>query len=141
MKIAIVTGSRDWTDVDAIVRTLEASGCQKVVQGRCSGADTIARDWAITNGIEYEDWPARWDLHGKAAGPIRNKRMMERYAQAAYSGDEVAVYAFRLGGRRSTGTTGAIELAQGLGLIVYLTEGSRHESTTAHLPGFTTGNE
>lgn len=47
-----------------------------LVHGDCRGADRLARDWAVQHGIPHDPHPADWDMHGKAAGPIRNREML-----------------------------------------------------------------
>jgi len=34
-------------------------------------------EWAEANGIEVARFPADWDTHGRAAGPIRNQQMLD----------------------------------------------------------------
>ncbi len=46
-----------------------------VVSGRAKGPDLLGETWAEANGIGIARFPAKWDLHGKAAGPIRNQEM------------------------------------------------------------------
>jgi hypothetical protein len=46
-----------------------------VVSGRAKGPDLLGESWASDNGIGIAKFPAKWDLHGKAAGPIRNQEM------------------------------------------------------------------
>lgn len=41
------------------------------------GADLWAADAAATLGLAVVEYPADWGLHGKAAGPIRNRAMLE----------------------------------------------------------------
>lgn len=49
-----------------------------VVTGDASGADAIARWWAERQaGVELVVFDADWKQHGRAAGPIRNKAMVE----------------------------------------------------------------
>ena len=50
-----------------------------IIEGGClSGADSIARNWAETNGIECRTYVADWERHGRAAGPMRNQLMLDR---------------------------------------------------------------
>lgn len=77
----LVTGSREWTDEHRVWNELDALveiyGAFVVVQGECpTGADRFARSWAWTRAYKCESWPADWDKHGKAAGPIRNQLMV-----------------------------------------------------------------
>ena len=52
-----------------------------IIEGGAKGADTLAWKWArhfLGKGSEYSvQFRARWDMHGKAAGPIRNKQMLD----------------------------------------------------------------
>lgn len=48
-----------------------------VIQGGVSGADALARQWCSDKGVLCRSFYARWDLHGKAAGPIRNQQMID----------------------------------------------------------------
>jgi hypothetical protein len=47
-----------------------------IIQGEAVGADSWAKKWAEINSVECRGYPANWDEHKKAAGPIRNKRML-----------------------------------------------------------------
>jgi|SRR4249919_67606 len=48
-----------------------------IISGAATGVDKAAIDWAIVNWCMFEEYPADWDKHGKAAGHIRNKQMLE----------------------------------------------------------------
>lgn len=48
-----------------------------IVSGGCTGADTLAVEWAKQNDVYYEIYNANWKKYGKAAGPIRNRQMAE----------------------------------------------------------------
>lgn len=49
-----------------------------LIQGGARGADALASEWAAARpGIQRYVCKADWDKHGKAAGPMRNKRMLE----------------------------------------------------------------
>lgn len=47
-----------------------------VIHGNASGADKAAEKWAESEGIRVHSYPANWRKHGKAAGPMRNARML-----------------------------------------------------------------
>jgi hypothetical protein len=53
----------------------------EVVCGMAKGADMYGAKWAYSNNIPIKKFPADWNTHGKAAGPIRNQQMAE-YADA-----------------------------------------------------------
>ena len=48
-----------------------------VIHGGSSGADALAGRWAHLASIPYTVYPANWERHGKAAGPLRNQRMLD----------------------------------------------------------------
>lgn len=48
-----------------------------IVHGAARGADRIAGQEAQKAGLRVEEHPANWDLHGKAAGLLRNERMAQ----------------------------------------------------------------
>ena len=96
----LVTGSRKLADSDIVWTPLfwivHRYGYMTLIHGHCpTGADHFADEW-------YENWesraghdsdqlalieryPADWDLHGKAAGPIRNQQMVDLGANACFA--------------------------------------------------------
>jgi hypothetical protein len=80
----LITGSRDWTDYDAIFDALKASkdylGEITVVHGGASGADSTAGIIAHRLGLKVEVHPADWEKHGKKAGFVRNSEMVKEGA-------------------------------------------------------------
>ena len=48
-----------------------------LIEGGARGADFMARKFAEWRGIPVRTFPADWDAHGKAAGHIRNKKMLD----------------------------------------------------------------
>lgn len=75
----IVTGSRDWTDYDAIYAALVAIKPRPavLVEGGARGADALAVMAARRLGIKVETHRADWRSFGRAAGPIRNQDMAD----------------------------------------------------------------
>jgi hypothetical protein len=78
----LVTGSRKWSDADAIVRELEIVHAHEgervvLVSGNCDGADKMAEEVAIKYGWMIERHPADWKTHGKRAGFVRNAEMVK----------------------------------------------------------------
>ena len=81
----IVAGSRDLYFahyfIDAIEGNVfdfddEDNELTEVVSGDCeTGVDKAGEGWANSVGLAVTKFPADWDTHGKAAGPIRNKQM------------------------------------------------------------------
>jgi YspA, cpYpsA-related SLOG family len=92
MKRVLVCGGRWWNDqarVDAVLDQLHAEiGIAVLIQGGQQttvrrdgqmvsfGADYQAKVWAEKRGVLCIKEPAHWDVHGKAAGSIRNSRML-----------------------------------------------------------------
>lgn len=111
MKRILITGSRDWWDVEvvraALLEHAPTEGEVVVVHGDARGADRIAATLAEEFGWATEPHPADWNL-GKHAGPRRNARMVARGAAVCL--------AFPLPNRddpsRRTGTEDCIAAAQ-----------------------------
>lgn len=63
--------------LNAVLSTLYVDGIlTEVVHGGAPGADEIADYWARRNAIPCTVFKAEWGKHGKAAGPIRNSKML-----------------------------------------------------------------
>jgi hypothetical protein len=83
MTTGAVTGGRDHWPTLAEIEQLEAEvkrrGISKLREGGCpTGVDRIVRGYLRARGsVEIETWPADWEQHGRAAGPIRNRAMLE----------------------------------------------------------------
>ena len=84
MKV-IIAGSRNMpaSKYRWVARAIDLSGFDvtEVVCGLARGADLLGKRWAEENGIPVALFPADWDKYRKAAGPIRNKQMLD-YADA-----------------------------------------------------------
>lgn len=85
----IIAGSRDLSEemIYAELVQLRISDhpivqATEIVSGCARGADTAGELYADFYGIPVTKFPADWDTHGKAAGPIRNKQMGQ-YADCA----------------------------------------------------------
>lgn len=77
MKI-LVCGSRDWTDRETIRAWLARFPKDTtVIHGAARGADTTAGEEARALGFTVREYPADWAAHDRAAGPIRNQRMLD----------------------------------------------------------------
>lgn len=80
----IVCGGRDYADRDRVREILDEHVGQAesvvwpvLVHGGASGADHLADDWAMGRDVLIEEHKADWDVHGRAAGPIRNQEMAD----------------------------------------------------------------
>lgn len=106
----LICGSRDWTKEDSIRDLIERLPADAVViHGAAKGADEIADRLARARGLRVEAYPADWRQHGKAAGPIRNQRMIDE-------GKPDAVEAFVLPSSR--GTWDMVRRAKKAGVMV-----------------------
>ncbi len=87
--VALCTGGRDYTDRDAVFRALDALHRKHanitVIHGACcsrddptqlTGADRWAQEWAQVRQRPYIGVPAEWIRFDRAAGPMRNGRMI-----------------------------------------------------------------
>jgi len=115
LPIVVVTGGRNFTNKtlvnDVLSKLRNEIGNFFLYQGGCSGADVLAKEWALINGLMTKTFWADWATHGKAAGPVRNERML---LAAKNSGNKVVVVAFT-GGR---GTASCVRLAKKFNLTV-----------------------
>lgn len=107
----LVCGGRDYQDQDAVNSVLSAAHAANpiicLIHGAARGADTLAADWALSHDVLCNAYPADWERDGRAAGPIRNRRMIAE-------GKPHIVLAF-LGGR---GTEDMIKQATKAGIAV-----------------------
>lgn len=77
----LVCGGRDYDDLVGVSIVLDTMHVRKpftaLIGGGARGADAGAATWAWHVGVPIEQFPADWETHGKAAGPIRNQRMID----------------------------------------------------------------
>jgi len=74
---ALVCGGRTWRDRGAVDRALSLLNPSEIIHGGAPGADSLAADWALDNFVLCTAFYADWNKHGRAAGPIRNQRMLD----------------------------------------------------------------
>jgi hypothetical protein len=102
-----VVGSRAFTNQEVVFYFLEAyhqvfGDNLTIVSGGCpSGPDHFAELFAKQNNVPIILYPADWDIHGKAAGFIRNSDIVNRC-------DEVIAF----WDRKSNGTRDTIRKAE-----------------------------
>ena len=109
----IIAGSRDITDYEfvksSILEIMEDFTISAVLSGCCRGVDRMGERFAEEHLIPVVKHPARWDLHGKSAGMLRNIYMAQ---------DAEAAICFWDG--KSRGTGHMIKTARALGLTLYV---------------------
>jgi triacylglycerol esterase/lipase EstA (alpha/beta hydrolase family) len=108
----LVTGSRDWDDVDEILWAMRQAwqdlGSQPfvLVHGGARGADSIADAMHRRQGWPVEVFEANWERYGKRAGFIRNHAMVT-------AGADLCLAFIK---NESRGATMAAQLAQASGI-------------------------
>jgi hypothetical protein len=106
----VITGGRHFKDRKMMWETLnkihQETPIERLAHGACTGADNLAREWAIENGLTAVGYPADWHI-GKKAGPMRNAYMLQQEQP-----DLVVAFP---GGR---GTQNAIDFAKKMGYTI-----------------------
>lgn len=117
----LVCGDRNYNDPDYLFEVLDdfddLYGVEVVIEGEARGADTFGRKWGEQRGKIVLPYPADWETHGKAAGPIRNTQMLKE-------GLPDYVLAFHKDIFSSKGTANMVKQATGIGVPVLLYGGS-----------------
>lgn len=122
----IIAGGRDFDGVDNysilsdtlsayIEEGLECVDHRNIVimSGGARGADKLGEAFAYNYDLRCRRFPAYWDQYGRAAGPIRNRKM------AKYAAEETGVlFAFWDG--KSRGTKNMIDWAKSYGLEIHV---------------------
>lgn len=129
MKV-LITGDRHWTDpqpIDVVIHgllvTCRAKGVTlTVLHGNARGVDSLADTWKRLSDVDVRPFPADWAKYPKAAGPIRNRQMLDEKP------DLVVAFHDELDG--SKGTKDCVNEAVKRGIPVWHL---RHVSGVAHL--------
>jgi YspA, cpYpsA-related SLOG family len=111
----LVCGSRDYTDIDKVYHVLDAELARVgpallIISGGARGADTIAHQWATDRKVDHLILYAKWEVEGKGAGPIRNRRMLRNKPKK--------VFAFHEDIDKSRGTRDMVKIAREAGVRV-----------------------
>ena len=82
-KKVVIGGCRDYNDyvffkshLDAILKNEKDE--ITIISGHCSGVDLMGERYGAENGFSVEIFLPEWEKYGRAAGPIRNRKMVER---------------------------------------------------------------
>jgi hypothetical protein len=109
--ITIIAGGRDIHDYELLLDAIEEApfDITTVVSGGAKGVDAMGERFAEDMNLSLKIFNADWQTHGRAAGPIRNRKMAEN-AEALIA----------LWDGKSRGTKNMIETATKHGLLVYV---------------------
>lgn len=112
--VVLVTGGRDYSAAGPLREFLDRLDPQPslLIEGGARGADTLARLWAESKGIQVATMKANWGAYKRAAGFIRNAAMVRMAKGLADAGWDVVVVAFPGG----AGTKNCIEQSSKAGL-------------------------
>lgn len=118
MVIAVV-GSRTYTDYDTVCGILDehVNPSDIIVSGGAKGADTLAKRYAFDHGLEIVEYLPNWKKHGRRAGYVRNKLIVDH--------SDILI-AFWDG--ESNGTQHSINLAKDKGIRTYVITNRRVEN-------------
>lgn len=79
--ILVISGSRHLKDYDCfkkcIDRRLAGTHIELVITGGAHGVDEMGKRWALEGGFPHQEVAAEWSKYRRAAGPIRNKAMIQ----------------------------------------------------------------
>ena len=120
----LVCGGRDFSDRSLMFDTLDDVFLNRehyhythadgnwlpfvtIISGGARGADALAKDYAAVNWCSFREYPAQWKDHGRAAGMIRNRRMLDE--------EQVDLVVAFPGGK---GTAHMVKLAKARGIEV-----------------------
>lgn len=85
MESIIIAGSRGFNDYNLLKQKLDevrkTIGKFEIVSGTAKGADSLGEQYAKEFDMPVIRFPAKWDIHGKKAGYLRNEDMA-KYADA-----------------------------------------------------------
>ena len=108
----LICGDRNWRRMDVIERELKKFPPGTVViHGAAKGADTLGGFVADRLGFKVLAFPAKWNIYGRGAGPVRNQQMLDE-------GKPDLVLAFHENLSESKGTRDMVNRAKGTGVKV-----------------------
>lgn len=117
MRLAIV-GSRNFNDYKAFRRGVRRAFLQWglyyedvdfLISGGCSGTDQMAEQWTKDHGLFIEVFLPDWNKYGKAAGPLRNSKIIDR-----------ATHVIAFPSKHGRGTQDSIRKSRIKGIPVYV---------------------
>ena len=119
----LICGDREWCNRSVIMKVIQELKPKIIIEGGCRGVDTLARECANILHIEVHEYRAEWQRFGRAAGPIRNKEMIEE-------GRPSLVVAFHNNLDKSSGTKNMVKQAKKyyIPVKIYNSKGEEREA-------------
>lgn len=78
---ALVFGGRDYNEYVSVYDALDdihkETPISHVIVGGAPGADYWGEAWAHNHAVPFTVFKANWKAYGRAAGPMRNQRMID----------------------------------------------------------------
>lgn len=146
--ILLISGSRSLDDTEIFKRAMHEflqskfgedysahlplnSIIDQIVSGNAKGVDAAGERFAKKHGIDLVLFPANWEKHGKAAGPIRNEQMANYaliHTDVLICGDQMELHllAIPYPGGEGGGTRHMISTCQKLGINTFVYDASKH---------------
>ena len=82
-KRIVIAGCRNYTNYEeakkfilSCINEYSKTASIVILSGTCKGADLLGEKFAKEQNLPIRYYPAEWKRFGKAAGPIRNKKMI-----------------------------------------------------------------
>src|SRR5437016_3342736 len=115
--VILITGDRTYKNRRKVWKEIykRRKKVKFVIEGGAKGADMLAYECAMLLGIQPITVDANWDKFKKAAGPIRNHKMLELLMSFK---DKKLVLAFHPNLEKSKGTKDMVSRAKKAGLLV-----------------------
>lgn len=125
MNKLIIAGTRTFNNYQLLKDNIKAEKVGMIISGGAAGADALGIKFAKEHNIVYDICYADWNKYGKAAGPIRNKEMVQKANCAIFFWDGI-----------SRGTANCIALATAKGIpvkVIPITEADKVQKN--EIPG------
>jgi len=111
----LICGDRNWFKISYVREILSWFDPKSytIIHGAARGADSMAGEVAEKLGYNLLVFPADWEKHHRAAGPIRNRQMLEE-------GKPDIVFALHSNLAESKGTKDMVKISCKVGLPVLI---------------------
>lgn len=73
----ICAGSRNFTNYEVVKKALDTHEITEIISGGCRGVDQLGERYAKEHNLPIKIFNPNWGELKLAAGPIRNKKMLE----------------------------------------------------------------